>query len=106
MKREVRVRILSVTEEFFLCPMLITYADYHIFHILDFKTATTIKGTQSIAILLVACIMHRFQNQPDVACKRGLIIVFEPMPELLEEACKRGLIIVFEPIPESTGCSL
>ena len=83
-----------------------TYAYYHIFHILDFKTATIIKGTQSISILLVACIMRRFQNQPDVACKRGLIIAFEPIPELLEEACKRGLIIVFEPIPESTGCSL
>lgn len=102
-----------------------TYAYYHIFHILDFKTATIIKGTQSISILLVACIMRRFQNQPDVACKRGLIIafkpipelleeackrgliiVFEPIPELLEEACKRGLIIVFEPIPESSGCSL
>ena len=77
-----------------------TYAYYHIFHILDFKTATIIKGTQIISILLVACIMRRLQNQPDVACKLGLIIAFEPIPELLEEACKRGLIIVFEPIPE------
>ena len=59
-----------------------TYAYYHIFHILDFKTATIIKGTQSISILLVACIMRRFQNQPDVACKRGLIIVFS--------ACNKG----------------
>ena len=67
--------------------MLMAYAYYHIFHILDFKTATIIKTTQSIAILLVACIIHRFQNQPDVACKRGLIIVFEP-------------------ISETTGCSL
>ena len=49
---------------------------------------------------------NRFQNQPDVACKRGLLIVFEPIPELLEVACKRGLIIIFEPILESTGCSL
>ena len=106
MKRGSEARILSVTQEFFLCPLLMTYAYYHIFHILDFKTATIIKGTQSISILLVACIMRRFQNQPDVACKRGLIIAFEPIPELLEEACKRGLIIVFEPIPESTGCSL
>ena len=61
--------------------MLMTYAYYHIFRIPDFKTATSIKGTQSIAILLVAFIMHRFQNQPDVACKRGLIIVFEPISE-------------------------
>ena len=83
-----------MTQEFFLCPLLMTYAYCHIFQILDFKTATIIEGTQSISILLVACIMHRFQNQPDVACKRGLIIVFEPIPELLEVACKRGLIII------------
>ena len=83
-----------------------TYAYYHIFHILDFKTATIIKGTQSISILSVACIMHRFQKQPDVACKRGLIIVFEPILKLLEVTCKRGVIIVFEAIPETTRCSL
>ena len=126
MKREVRgsnpvsdsrVFSLSFAHDICLLP--------HLSHNLDFKTATIIKGTQSISILLVACIIRRFQNQPDVACKRGLIIafepipelleeackrgliiVFEPIPELLEEACKRGLIIVFEPIPESTGCSL